>query len=282
MFGYITFLQSYIGTGVIYQLMATALLFIIFLGIIRIVNKSIDALTSELTAGKSSYTYRKAIVHYSQPLKLAVKVLFGIIFLTIMLSVWGLTNAVLGMLSAAGFLGLILGFAAKDIISDFIAGIVIFIDKPFMLGDWIEVAGVQGKVMDMKLASTRVRTFDGELVTIPNTMVSREKVVNRTHQGLLRIKAPISIDYKSNIDKAMKLATNFMIKHPLYLESPKPTVLVTELAESGVTLEMRCWINPSKTRRKQAIHTLLKEVKAIYDKNKIKIPFKQVEISKRK
>ena len=129
---YTTALQSLFGTGLIYKLAMSIILLFIFYAIIQIINRSIDALTKELTAGKSSYEYRKAIIHYSKPLKLVVKIALGVVIIISLLSLFGVKGAVVGMLSAAGFAGIVVGFAAKDILSDFIAGIVIFIDKPFI------------------------------------------------------------------------------------------------------------------------------------------------------
>jgi small conductance mechanosensitive channel len=109
---------------------------------------------------------------------------------------------IVAMLTGVSIIGLAVGFAAQETLANFIAGIVIFLDKPFKVGDWIEIDGTYGQVRRVSFRSTRLLDMDGEVIVMPNTYMLSHKVVNKTTHPLNRVNVRVGIAYKSSIDKA--------------------------------------------------------------------------------
>ncbi|MFH1424574.1 MAG: mechanosensitive ion channel family protein [archaeon] len=250
--------------------------------IIKILHRAIDEIAKTAGATKHIRLTPKQTTHYARPIKIGVNLVAFIIVILMLLNFFGLEGSFLGVLSAAGFMGIVIGFAAKDVLGNLMAGFMIFFDQPFLLGDWIQVGEIEGIVIDTKITSTRIKTFGGEMVAIPNSLIQSEKIINKTHNGKLRVRADVSIDYNADLEKAVKLAKDYMKKSPLFLQDPEPSVLLDELGDSAVKLTLRAWVDPNKQSAIAAKDVLLTNVKLIFEKNKIKIPFPQVELSNRK
>src|SRR6185295_5944218 len=109
---------------------------------------------------------------------------------------------IVAMLTGVSIIGLAVGFAAQETLANFIAGIVIFLDKPFKVGDWIQIDGTYGQVRRVSFRSTRLLDMDGEVIVMPNTYMLSHKVVNQTPHPLNRVNVRIGIAYNSSIDQA--------------------------------------------------------------------------------
>ncbi|MFB6089014.1 MAG: mechanosensitive ion channel family protein, partial [Candidatus Aenigmatarchaeota archaeon] len=149
--------------------------------------------------------------HYLKPLKNVVSFLVYVVVLALILGVFGLTGSLTSLLAGAGFAGIVVGFAAKDIIGNLIGGVVLILDKPFRIGDVIKIKDVFGKVHNISIRSTTIKTFDGELVTVPNAMAMNEIIVNRTLDNMVyRINFSIGVDYDSNINKVLDVCKDVL------------------------------------------------------------------------
>lgn len=180
--------------------------------------------------------------------------------------------------AAAGTLAI--GFAMKEIISNFVSGVFIYTEKPFKLGDWIEWDGYEGVVEEVSLRITRIRTFDNELLTVPNSHLTNNVVKNPVAKDKLRIKFLFGISYEDDINKASKIIVKKAKEHDEILDGPEPSVRVTELADSYVGIQSRFWIkNPSRTDFIKVKSDYVKSVKETFDKEDIEIPFPQVDLS---
>ena len=259
----------------------TALIIVSSYFVAKIFHYMIDRLSKKLADIRRIKLTPKEAKHYSRPLKLVFNIILSIVVIILILNLHGLQGSVVGVLSAAGFLGIVVGFAAKDTLGNFIAGLIILIDKPFLIGDWVQIADLEGEVTDIHVASTRMKSWDGELVTIPNSMVINEKIINKTLQGKLRIKVPVGVDYSTDIKKAVKIAKDLLVKEPRILDKPEPQVLVKEFGESSINLELRGWMEPDKDSTVAIKNDLHHQIKEAFDKHGITIPFPQVTVSKR-
>jgi small-conductance mechanosensitive channel len=272
-----------IFTDVIY-IEKTILTLIVLLGgylVAKVVHYVIDHISKKLAKIRHLRLTPKEAKHYSRPLKMVSNIIITLIAVILILNLHGLQGSVVGILSAAGFLGIVVGFAAKDTLGNFIAGLIILIDKPFLIGDWVAISDIEGEVIDIHVASTRIRSWDGELVTVPNSMVINEKIINRTLQGKLRVKVQVGVDYSTDIKSAVKIAQNLLIKDKRILDEPEPQVLVKEFGESAINLELRGWMEPDKDSTVAIKNDLHHQLKEEFDKHGITIPFPQVTVSKR-
>ncbi|WP_136717551.1 mechanosensitive ion channel family protein [Halorientalis salina] len=139
-------------------------------------------------------------------------------------------------------LTLAVGFAAQDVISNFVAGVFIVQDPNFNIGDWIEWEGKAGFIDDIGFRVTRVRTFDNETITVPNTELATTSVTNRMSNDTLRITYSFGIGYADGIDEATRVLLDTAADHGMILADPDPSVRIVDLADSAVVLQARFWI----------------------------------------
>lgn len=196
------------------------------------------------------------------------------------LTLWGLDLS--GLLVGAGFLGIVVGMAARQTLGSMVAGFVLMFSRPFTIGDWVEVGNDEGIVTEITIMNTRMRNFDGESIVIPNDIVSNHAVINRSDQGHLRIRIEVGIDYDTDPDYAEEVAIEAIESVDSVADSPPPAVVPTRFGDSAVILEMRFWIDrPMPPRKWRATQAVIHRVKQRFDEEGIKIPFPQRELSDR-
>jgi small-conductance mechanosensitive channel len=178
----------------------------------------------------------------------------------------------LATVAAAGTLAI--GFAMQDVIANFVAGVFIFTDRPFRIGDWIEWDDNSGIVEDISLRVTRVRTFDNELLTVPNSVLTGGVIKNPVAKDQLRMKFLFGIGYGDDIDLASKIIVEEAESHPDILDDPAPSVRLTELGDSAVGLQSRVWIaDPSRADFVKTRGEYVTAVKERFDEEGIDIPY---------
>jgi small-conductance mechanosensitive channel len=151
--------------------------------------------------------------------------------------------------------------------------------RPFEIGDWIQVGDYEGIVTDITIVNTRIQTFDGEYVMIPNDVVSSESLVNRSRKGRLRIEVEVGVDYDADPERAAKIAKRAVSKLDDPMNVPTPQVVLKRLDDSAVVLGVRYWIdNPSARRKWRSKTAVIGAVKAALEEEDIKIPFPQREL----
>ncbi|WP_224449397.1 mechanosensitive ion channel family protein [Haloprofundus salilacus] len=185
-----------------------------------------------------------------------------------------LTENVGNLLVGAGFLGIVVGMAARQTLGSVLAGFVLMFSRPFEIGDWVEIGENEGIVTHVSIVTTRLQTFDGEYVMIPNDDVSAKSIVNRTRKGRLRIDVEVGVDYDADVDHAADVALDAVKGIDEGLSVPSPQVVLKEFGESGVILGVRIWIdNPSARRKWRARTAVILAVKSAYEEEGINIPF---------
>lgn len=176
-----------------------------------------------------------------------------------------------------GVAGLAVGLAAQDTLANTIAGLTIFWDKPFVVGDWVTVAGEYGMAQDITLRSTRIRTPRNTYVVIPNKRVIDEVLENDSKHGEMRIDVPIGIAYKEDTHAAREALLKAVAGVPGVLRDPAPSVVVEACADSSVNLLLRVWLAEAGDR--QASHFAVMEVaKRALDAAGIQIPFPHLQL----
>ncbi len=169
---------------------------------------------------------------------------------------------------------LAIGFAMQNVIANFVAGVFIFTERPFRIGDWVEWDGYSGVVEDISLRVTRVRTFDNELLTVPNSQLTDGVVKNPVAKEQLRLKFLFGIGYDDDIDAARDIIVEEAENHPGILDDPAPSVRLTELADSSVGLQSRIWIgDPSRSDFVRIRGEYVTAVKRRFDEAGIDIPY---------
>lgn len=175
----------------------------------------------------------------------AVLLLFTIIGIIVFLRQVGLGNAAGGLLAGAGVSALILGFAFKDIGENFLAGFFLAFSRPFKSGDIIEINSYLGRVKEMTLRNTNIRTFDGRDIYIPNALLIKNPLTNFTKDGLMRHDFVIGINYGKDITEVTKaiLETLFSMPNIVQKGDLKPFVIINDFSTSTINLKIFFWIN---------------------------------------
>ncbi|KTG09132.1 mechanosensitive ion channel protein [Haloprofundus marisrubri] len=190
----------------------------------------------------------------------------------LMLAGFGTVIAALGVFGGA--IALAVGFAAQDLLGNFVAGIFILKDKPFEVGDWIEVGDITGRVEDIDLRVTRVRTFDNERITVPNGELANNPLTNPVAYDRLRQQFVFGIGYGDDIDHAKDAILDEVRNVPEVMSDPAPDIRVTELADSYVGLNTRFWVaDPNRADFVKIRSEVVQNVKERLDAEGIDMPY---------
>lgn len=197
-------------------------------------------------------------------------------FLGLMLVLTFMGVNVTPLFAVFGGLSFIIGFAMQDTLGNFASGLLIMVLKPFDLGDFIETAGKAGTVDAMSIVSTTIRTFDNQIIIIPNTKVWGDVITNVNAADTRRVDLVFGIGYSDSIEQAKSVLAKAVASHPLCLDEPVPEFGVGELGDSSVNLYCRPWV---KTPDYWTVYwDLTGTVKEEFDKAGISIPFPQRDV----
>ena len=219
-------------------------------------------------------------MHARRPLKKLVGILIVLVATGTAFAFAGYGNIFTALATIGAAATLAIGFAMQDVLKNFVAGVFIFTDRPFRIGDWIEWDDHAGVVEDISLRVSRVRPFDNELLTVPNSNLTDDVVKNPVAKERLRLKFVFGIGYDDDIDEATEIILEEARNHPEILDDPKPSVRLTELADSYVGLQSRIWIdNPSRADFVEIRGEYVTTVKNRFDNAGINIPYPQRDVS---
>jgi small-conductance mechanosensitive channel len=212
--------------------------------------------------------------HARKPLTKVAGVVVAFVAVAVAFGLAEYGNFLTSLATIAAAATLAIGFAMQDVIANFVAGVFIFTDKPFRIGDWIEWDGNTGVVEDISFRVTRVRTFDNELLTVPNSVLTSGVVKNPVAKDTLRLKVPFGIGYDDDVERASEIIVAEAERSAEILDDPAPSVRLTELGDSSVVLQSRVWIaDPSRADVVKARADYVQAVKRRFDEEDINIPY---------
>jgi small-conductance mechanosensitive channel len=195
----------------------------------------------------------------------------------VVLSLWQIN--ITPLIASAGIAGAAVAFAAKDMIANFFGGISVFVDKPFKIGDYIVLdKGERGEVIAIGVRSTRIKTRDDVLITIPNSIVANSKITNESApMPNFRLRVPVSVAYGSDIDLVQATLLSVAGRNENVLADPAPLVRFREFGESSLNFELLCWVKEPAIRG-IAMHELNCAVYKAFGEAGITIPFPQRDV----
>tara|TARA_B100001741_G_scaffold74358_1_gene60103 strand:+ start:450 stop:1277 length:828 start_codon:yes stop_codon:yes gene_type:complete len=183
------------------------------------------------------------------------------------------TTSIIAVLGAAG---LAIGLALQGSLSNFAAGILIVIYRPYKVGDYIQADNHLGTVDDIQIFSTVLKTPDNKLVIVPNGSIMNGSIVNFSNQDKRRVDIIASCSYEDDIDKVKSVLADILSKDDRILNEPKPRIAVSELADSSVNFIVRPWVKNSDYL--DVYYSLLEEIKKRFDQEGIAIPYPQTDV----
>jgi len=193
------------------------------------------------------------------------------------LLIWHVNMAPL--FASAGIAGLAVAIAAKDSLANFFGGISVFIDRPYKIGDYIILdSGERGEVVDIGIRSTRIKTRDDVLITIPNSIMANAKIINESAPlPRFRIRVPVGVAYGSDLKQVEELLVKIALDNEDVTSRPEPRSRVRRFGPSSIDFELLCWVRDPRLKGR-VIHELLKAIDSAFKAHGIVIPFPQHEV----
>ena len=180
------------------------------------------------------------------------------------------------LVASLGVAGFIVGFALQDSLGNLAAGLMILLYRPFDVGDFIDAAGMTGKVEAMSIASTTLLTVDNQLLIIPNSKIWGDVIRNVTAKDTRRVDLVFGIGYEDSIPKAEAILREIVQNHKLVLKDPEPVIKLHNLGDSSVDFVVRPW---AKTSDYWDVYwDVTREVKERFDSEGISIPYPQTDV----
>ncbi|MCR9674005.1 mechanosensitive ion channel [Vibrio alginolyticus] len=250
----------------IFQLFVFALILLIARGLAKLTRKVVSKAVSSKNL-KLSHLMQDFFISMSGKFVWVIGIMVG-------LSQLGLNLA--PILTGFGIAGVIIGFALQDTLSNFAAGMMLLIYRPFDVGDFVYAGGVDGKVSHMSLVNTTIRTFDNQIIIVPNSKIWGDVIKNVTHERIRRVDMVFGIGYADDLLKAESVLSDIITSHPAVLRTPEPMIKVHTLNTSSVDFIVRPWV---KTDDYWDVYwDVTKEVKLRFDREGISIPFPQQDV----
>lgn len=183
------------------------------------------------------------------------------------------TTSIMAIFAAAG---LAVGLALKDSLSNFSAGVMLIMFKPFKIGDLVNAGGSTGVIEEIQIFNTVMKTGDNQKIIVPNSHVYGGSITNMSARDTRRIDLVIGIGYDDNIGTAKSLIEEIISNNPLTLSDPAPTIMVLELGASSIDIAVRPWV---KTPDYWGVRAeLLQTIKETFDEKGISIPYPQRDV----
>lgn len=179
------------------------------------------------------------------------------------------------LITSLGIGSVALGFAFKDVLQNLFAGFLILFYRPFIIGDQIKIDDFEGTVEEINVRATKIKTYDGERVVVPNNELYMKSVLVRTAFPHRRTKIEVGIGYGESHENARKILLDVLKNAEGVLDTPEPEVEVVALADSSVNMRMLFWTNSQKTDTRKASNKVLSATKKALDDAGIEIPFPQ-------
>ena len=212
--------------------------------------------------------------HAKNPLQKIALVAVVFVALAVAFGAAGRGSILTSLATIAAAATLAIGFALQVVLQNFVAGVFIFAEKPFRIGDWIKWEEDEGVVEDISLRVTRVRSFDNELLTVPNAQLTNDVLTNPVEGDKLRVKFVFGISYDDDVERATEIIVEAAEAQEGIMDDPEPSVRLTELGASSVGLQSRFWIaDPSRADVVEIRGEYVTAVKERFDEEGIDIPY---------
>ncbi|AXF63376.1 MULTISPECIES: small-conductance mechanosensitive channel MscS [unclassified Leclercia] len=208
---------------------------------------------------------------------LSALVRYGIIAFTLIAALGRVGVQTASVIAVLGAAGLAIGLALQGSLSNLAAGVLLVTFRPFRSGEYVDLGGVAGTVLQVQIFSTTLRTVDGRIVVIPNGKIIANNIINFSREPERRNEFIIGVAYDSDIDKVKQLLTNIIESDERILKDRDMTVRLNELGASSINFVVRVW---SKSSDLQSVYwDVLERIKRDFDANGISFPYPQMDVN---
>ena len=208
---------------------------------------------------------------------LSALVRYGIIAFTLIAALGRVGVQTASVIAVLGAAGLAVGLALQGSLSNLAAGVLLVMFRPFRAGEYVDLGGVAGTVLNVQIFSTTMRTVDGKIVVIPNGKIIAGNIINFSREPVRRNEFIIGVAYDSDIDQVKKILTDIIQSDERILKDREMTVRLNELGASSINFVVRVWSNSSDL---QSVYwDVLERIKREFDANGISFPYPQMDVN---
>ncbi|MDU7405872.1 MAG: small-conductance mechanosensitive channel MscS [Citrobacter portucalensis] len=250
-----------------YAVNIVAAIAIVIIGMIvaRIVSNTVNRLMLARKIDATVADFLSALVRY------------GIIAFTLIAALGRVGVQTASVIAVLGAAGLAVGLALQGSLSNLAAGVLLVMFRPFRAGEYVDLGGVAGTVLNVQIFSTTMRTVDGKIVVIPNGKIIAGNIINFSREPVRRNEFIIGVAYDSDIDQVKKILTYIIQSDERILKDREMTVRLNELGASSINFVVRVWSNSSDL---QSVYwDVLERIKREFDANGISFPYPQMDVN---
>ena len=250
-----------------YAVNIVAAIAIVIIGMIvaRIVSNTVNRLMLARKIDATVADFLSALVRY------------GIIAFTLIAALGRVGVQTASVIAVLGAAGLAVGLALQGSLSNLAAGVLLVMFRPFRAGEYVDLGGVAGTVLNVQIFSTTMRTVDGKIVVIPNGKIIAGNIINFSREPVRRNEFIIGVAYDSDIDLVKKILTDIIQSEDRILKDREMTVRLNELGASSINFVVRVWSNSSDL---QSVYwDVLERIKRDFDANGISFPYPQMDVN---
>jgi small conductance mechanosensitive channel len=259
--GLSTGLQELLASFVLFlpTLVAALVIFFLTIYLANVFGRATRRALTKRQVNVQTYQVLPKIVHWST-------IVFGLI-----VALQQVGFSVTAFLAGIGVVGFTVGFALQDISKNFVSGLIIWMQQPFLPGDIIEVTGFSGTVLTIDLRATELRTFDGRMVLIPNADVVTKPIINYSRTGTRRVEVQAVVSAQSDMESVRRTTLQAIATIPGLLKQPAPKVTFQAFNSSSLDLSIAYWINTAQTSVELARDNGITRIKAAFERAGIQI-----------
>ena len=182
------------------------------------------------------------------------------------------------VLTSLGIAGLTIGFAARDAFSNLISGLLIYLDRPFVIGDLVEIEDFYGRVDQITLRSTRIITSDGKMLAVPNADIINKTGASYTNFPHLRLDIPVTIGVEEDIGRVRRIMLELVHNDDSFMREPAPRVVVDELNDYNVGVELQAWLR-NEREHVEARFKLREDIFNALNAAGVEMPYETIQIN---
>lgn len=180
------------------------------------------------------------------------------------------------LLGAAGIAGIAVGFAAQTSVSNVISGLFLISEKPFQLGDVIQVGDVSGIVQSIDFLSIKIQTFDNRYIRVPNETLIKTNLINVTRFPIRRLDVWVSVAYPSDLERVRSILLEVSAKNPYALDNPEPLIVLDKFDTSGINILLGLWFE--KTQYLNLKNSIMIDIHTRFAQEGIEIPYPKLDV----
>lgn len=250
--------------GILPQLIIAVIVLVIGIIMARVISRIIGKGMKKSNMDNAAQSFLVSVI------RIVLYTVVGIMVLSV------LNVPMSSIITILGAAGLAASLALQNCLTNLCGGFILLFSKPFSAGDTVELDGTVGTVEAIGVLYTKISTFDGKTILIPNGNVTSARLINYTETPTRRVDLTFDISYNADYNLARSLILTAAMENPLILTNPEPIVRMAAHKESAIAIDVRVWVKNDDYS--EVKYTLNEEVKRIFDRNGIEIPYNQLDV----